>query len=342
MKRTLGHAGLWIALHAGCGASAAEPTSAVLVADPPPDSGGVPGGPSSPDFQRGIAYLEKGAYEQAREHFVKVVRERPDSSEASFYVGVVSEKLKDPAMAERSYLTALGTDPHFKEAAENLSALYLESEPPRADDAIRVLRGLGAALDDSARVLHNLALAYVAKKELPQAADAYERALTKGGADSVELLFGYATLLIDMGKKERAAEILRRAVKLEAADETAMLASLGRLFGYAGDYDGCVQAMARVIEKTPKDPEPLVRRGVCLHELKREKEAAADFTRALQADKKYVPASYYLGLSLVAQGKPRSGALHLERAWMADKTSELGKKAKAKLDETMKAIAKQK
>ncbi len=112
----------------------------MLTADPPAaTTAAADDGAAQTEVERGVAYVKnekfaeaEGAFQEGPRHQahargVDLPRRRP-------------EKTGDRAGAEDAYKSALKLDGGFTEAAENLSALYLD-EPARPDEAIAVLQG---------------------------------------------------------------------------------------------------------------------------------------------------------------------------------------------------------
>ncbi len=330
----------WVGLFLLARCGGAQPHAGPeLSADPPVAAPGAQG-PSptwNTDIQRGVAYLQNGKAEEAKPYFEKVLRDRPDSAEASYYLGVAQETLGDRSAAERSYLTALRVDPHFVDAAQNLAALYLE-DPKRPADAVRVLKGLGTSIEGHPKVFQILGMAQEATGDDASAIKSYEKALALEDASDVHFALG--TLLVKVKEKDKAAEHFKKVLAGAKQDDKELLASLGRQLGYAGAYAECVTALDRAIALVHKDPELLVRRGTCKHELKKEADAQADYNRAIEVQKNFAPAYYYLGLSYLSMHKPRTAAFYLNKAVEFAGSTELAPKAKEKLGQAQKEAKK--
>jgi Tfp pilus assembly protein PilF len=306
------------------------PQEPVLTADPP--VGGAEGLSSSTantELQRAIAYIKNAKYDEAKTHLETALAEKPDHAEANYYMGVATEMLGDKKAAEGFYKKAIAGDPALLDAATNLAAIYLD-EPARPDEAIPVLKKALEKVPDDPALNQNLGYAYGLKKDIPNASKAYELALTKG--DSPQLRFAYGALLFDANEMPRAAEQLKKALD-GTKDDPPMLVTLGRMLGKAGAYADCVRAFDAAL-KSKTDPEWLVRRGTCKHELKDEPAARADYEAATKADPKFVAGYYYLGMSYSLDKKYTVQAVAaLEKAATLGEGTELGKNAKEKLKE---------
>lgn len=326
---SLGLAALALSI-AAC--SEPPPKPPVLTADPPLESAADDGAVQT-ELERGIAYVKNEKFAEAKEHFRKAIAIKQTPT-AWTYLGVTSERTGDRPGAEAAYKSALKLDPGFAEAAQNLSALYLD-EPPRPDDAIAVLKAALAKTKDkdSAKLLQNLAYAHGLKGDLDAADKAYEAALAKG--EDAQIRFAWGALLHEKKQDARAIEQLKKAVD-SAKDDTALLVSAGRLLGASKAYGDCVKAFDRAISVKATDPEWYVRRGTCKHELKDENGAQKDYEAAVKADPKFAAAHYYLGLSLLSQKKRLFAGIELEKARKLGDGTPIAKAAAAKLAELNK------
>lgn len=308
------------------------PEEPVLTADPP--VGGAEGlaqGTANTELQRAIAYIKNSKFEDAKKHLEVALTEKPDHAEANFYMGVATEMLGDKKAAEGFYKKAIDKDPALLDAATNLAALYLE-DPARPDEAIPVLsKALEKAPDDPS-LNQNLAIAYGLKKDYANAAKAYDKALSKG--ENAQMRFEYGALMFEANEMPKAAEQLGKAIPGIKDAQTLVL--MARMLGRAEAYADCVRAFDAAIA-TKNEPEWLVRRGACKHELKDEAGARADYEAATKADPKFVAGYYYLGMSYAMDKKSRASAIQaLQTAAKLGEGTELGKKAKEKLKEVSK------
>lgn len=309
-----------------------EPAPPVLTADPPVGGAeGLSSGTASTELQRAIAYIKNEKYEEAKTHLGKALAEKPDHAEANYYMGLSVDMLGDKKAAEVFYKKALATDPSMIEAATNLAAMYLE-DPARPDEAIAVLSKAVEKVPDDVGLNQNLGYAYGLKKDFANAGKAYEAALAKG--ENKDIRFAYGVLLFESDQMPKAAEQLKKAA--EATKDAPTLVTIGRMLGKAGAYAECVRAFDEAI-KIKVDPEWLVRRGTCKHEINDEAGARSDFEAAIKADPKFATAHYYLGMSLSLEKKSRVSAMAaLEKAAKLGEGTEIGTKAKAKLKEMAK------
>ncbi len=316
-----------LALLAAC-STTPPPEDDPLRADPPlvePDPATKKG---NPELDRGVAYVKNGKFAEALPHLKAALEVEPKNALALATLGLVTEQTGgDRKEAERLYKEALAIDPQLPDAAQNLAAMYLE-DPARPDDAIPLLTSALKVNVGDPTLLANLGYAHTLKKEYDAAEKAYASSLAKKDDTQTRLALGL--MLVEAKKGEAAVPHLLKVAE-SVKDDAPMLFTLGRnlLFGKA--WADCVKVLDRGLA-IKQHPEALARRGMCKHELKLEKEASKDFEAATKLDPKYQAAFFYLGQSLLLQKNKPGAKVAFRKAYEIDKTSDIGKSAKAKLD----------
>jgi tetratricopeptide (TPR) repeat protein len=321
-----------VVLAVGC-SPAPEPKDPILTADPPVGGAeGLSSGAANTEVQRAIAYIKNQKFDEAKKHLEAALAEKPDDTQANFYMGVTAEGLGDKKGAEGYYKKALASDPSLTDAALNLTAMYLDEETPRADEAIGILTKAVAKVPDDPALNQQLGIAYGFKKDFANAAKAYDAALAKG--ENAQMRYEYGALMFTANDMPKAAEQLKKSI--DGIKDGPTLVKIGRMLGRAGDYASCVRAFDSAIKIKP-EAELYVRRGMCKHELKDETAARADYEEASKVDPKFAGAYYYLGVSYLLDSKMRPAAITaLEKAAKVGEGTDMGKLAKEKLKELAK------
>ena len=299
----------------------------MLIADPPPSDGGIPGAGQA-DLDRGMAYVDRGSWSEAVPYLERAVRSRKDDPRAWYFLGLCRERGGDLSSAERNYKRALELDGGMVAAAVALSAIYLDESQEggaRANDAVEVLARAAHASPGDADLHENLALAYRLIGEFPKAEEHYRKALK--AEPNPRRHFAYGDMLFQQKRFEEAAAHLRSA--LPAFDDDApTLAGIAQMLAQGKSYAGCVKAFDRAIELKSDEPEWFMRRGLCRHELKNEAGARADFEKVLELDPKSAAAHYHLGMSWKGEHRILKAGLAFEKAMKLDRNGPWGKKAK--------------
>ncbi len=258
----------------------------------------APPASDSPDVVRGVSLFEKNDLEGASAAFGAAIKANPKDAVAHFNLGLTLEAMKKLGPAEQAYKEALRLRPDFADVALALSTLYLNGEPPRADEGATVAR---AAIEKHPEVggLHfNLAVALATKGDQPGATKEFEDALGRTPNDA-NARFTYGHWLGVWGAKDKAVEQLKLALK---STDVGVLAAVGHEMLLLRDAAGCVAAYDKAI--AAKDMAELrTERALCKLATKDEDGALADLKAAVAADAKYPLAHYWLAMRLAAAGK---------------------------------------
>lgn len=276
-------------------------------------------------FDAGVSAIGAGDFESARKTFSEIVGEQPDDAQARFYLGVAQQNLGHNQEAIVSYEKALDLDPKLTEASINLTAALLD-----AGEAARALPVIERALGSNpghAGLLYNRALALRAAGQDSAAVAAYRDALAADPANA-EVKYGYAEALVAAGSTSEAQKQLEQ---LRQSDSVEVLASTARLLGRLKQFDSCIKALTRALERQAS-AELYVARGLCQHGKKNDAAAFEDFQRGVQQDAGYAPAHYYSGMHLKLQGKKAEARAALTRAAEIAGDEGVGKAAKRALE----------
>lgn len=90
------------------------------------------------NLELGIGYLRQGNYQLARDKLNKSLEQNPDSATARVALGLVYERLEDPAGAEKQYRKAVDMERDDPDAL-NALAVFLCSQPkPDVEEALHL------------------------------------------------------------------------------------------------------------------------------------------------------------------------------------------------------------
>ena len=118
---------------------------------------------------KGTAAVKAGDWTGARAAFEAAIKKNPKQADAHYYLGLVMDKTGDRPAAEKSYKTALELQPDLQEAAENLTAIYVEGQ--KFDEAIAVAKKALARNAKNAEMQLNLAVALSGKGDVDGASE---------------------------------------------------------------------------------------------------------------------------------------------------------------------------
>jgi tetratricopeptide (TPR) repeat protein len=316
----------------GCGGGQAKPKEAAPAASTPVALAPADASPKAgADVERAVAAIKMNDFASAKAALDKALQSNPTNGTALYYMGVCLENTGDKKGAEARYKAAVEIAPEIAEAAVNLGALYLDAN--RYDDAIAVSEKALAKRTEDPDLHANIAVALRGKGDKQGAALHYDRAIRIVG-DNANLRFGFGSLLLEMGDKDKAAVQLKAALA-HAGTDRALCASIGRALGAAGAFADCIAAFDHAIQQGD-DAELRVQRGLCRHGLKDEAGAKADFESAAKQNPKFPQAHYYLGEALLALGDAAQAAKEFDAAVAAAPDGKLAKRAREQAEAARK------
>ncbi|MCA9620623.1 MAG: tetratricopeptide repeat protein [Myxococcales bacterium] len=316
------------------GCATAQPAPPSLVADPPLTDDGRAPGAGQADLDRGIAYIEKEAWDKALPYLDAALEAKPDNAEAHYYRALAQARLGNAEAAETGFEKAIELNPELTLARAHLGELYLTSQPPRAQKAIEVLTPAVEAEPKAADLHQLLGFAYRMEKNYKEASKHYQASLA--AEDNADVRFDFADMLFEAGELDEAAAQMRLVLPKFKTDK-AIVAQLAHRFAKAKAYDDCVEAFTVAIGLDQKEPGFFLHRGLCQHSLQKEEKARVDYKKAIDLDAKFQPGWYYMGMSWLGDNKRTQALDAFEKAWRIDKESAIGKAAKEKLDEVRKS-----
>ncbi|MCG8449139.1 MAG: tetratricopeptide repeat protein [Pirellulales bacterium] len=186
----------------------------------------VPQAPS-PYQNRGEIYRQQGLFEKAVEQFSKVLELQPGvlltlihRSEAYLYAGKPELALADIELVlekRQALPPATGIAAH-RIRADALSRL------DRLDEAIAEIERLAEAIPDESELFMQLALYYLADRQLEKAVEAYSGVLAIE-KDNFDALRSRGDLYLNIGKHEEAITDFEQAIKIQPED-TGLLNNL--------------------------------------------------------------------------------------------------------------------
>ncbi len=197
------------------------------------------------DFTYGVAFFQRGYFDQATESFKQVIAARPDDPEAYYNLGTLY--LRRNALEDaRGYLEqTVKLRPNYPEAWNNLG--MIAAQEGHADQAVEDFRQSLRLRPDYAVALVNLGNVYRRQKSFAEAGKLLARALEIQPSDP-EVNYSLGMLYAQQEQIPRAEQYLEQAVNLRPGYGDA-LNNLGVLFVREQRYpeakakfEACIQA----------------------------------------------------------------------------------------------------
>jgi tetratricopeptide (TPR) repeat protein len=280
---------------------------------------------SSEDVTRGTAAIKAGDWAGARTAFEAAIKKNPKQADAHYYLGLAMDKAGDKPGAEKSYKTALDLQPDLQEAAENLTAIYVEGQ--KFDEAIAVARKALVKNARNAGMQLNLAFALSGKGDVEGASKAFEDAVRLAPNDA-QFYLAYAQHLGAAKKADEAIAKLKQAQRV-AGEDAALLGTIGYEFKTLRALPECIAAFDKAI--VAKDNADFrTNRAQCKYVAKDKAGAMADLQAAIAKEPGFAPAHYWLGSWLHEDGKFAEAAAEYDAYLKAAPKGPMAKAAEAK------------
>lgn len=282
--------------------------------------------------------IEQGQYDAAKKEIDARIAKEPNNAEAWAYKGIVSEKLGDLPAAEGAYRKALELNPALAAAAENLSAIYIDTK--KYAQAVAIGEAIVAKQKETGAVLLNLAIAHAELGNGDKATLHFTSAKAKSPNDAYAA-FTYGHWLGAWKKSDEAKAELSRAATLTKNDVEGrpMLASIGHEYRGIGAFQECEGAFTRAIGVKDAD-ELRTERGLCLLGLNQGDKALEDLEAAVALDPNFTVAHYYLGGRYASLGKLQRGIDSYTRFIELSKDAGMKKEAAARIEKLKSALKK--
>jgi len=322
-----------------CGGTPPPPPDSALVADPPPSDGGAPG-EGVGELDRGIAYIEQGAWEEAQDHFKKAIEKMPGQGEPRYYLALTHLQLGDAAAAEDGFKKAIELDPKLYLARAQLGALYANGETPRCTEALEVLvpalESIPATDEDKTLKADSEGIAgycYWQTKDYAASQKHYEASLAAEDLPNTRLALG--SMLMEADKPKVAVPHFE-AYAESLGDDPKQLAQMGRTFSKAGAPGKCIEMLDRAVELDADAKMPLLMRGQCKIQNDDLKGAREDFLKAIEKDNRFQEAYFYMGVAWLESKNRLKSAEAFQQVVRIDKKTKVGQAAQKRLEEIAK------
>ncbi len=232
------------------------------------------------------------------------------SVDQTYELAVLLEKVHLFMEATRRFETVVAARPGAWEYKYDLSIACLNANHP--DKAISVLEPLAIERPENAAVLSLLGSAYEAANQLPQALDAYQRAVS-ADPQNPDRYLDYTRLLMDLDRNDEATRIVEEGIQ-GAQDAYALDIRLGVLQMKKGKYDDARTSFNHAIELHPQILIGYIALTKTYMQQGRNAEAFDTLTGAREKLPQDATLEYYYGLVALRLGKDAQALIALMNA----------------------------
>ncbi len=280
---------------------------------------------TSDDVTKGTAAVKAGDWNGARAAFEAAIKKNPKQADAHYYLGLVMDKTGDRAAAEKLYKEALTLQPDLQEAAENLTAIYVETQ--KFDEAIVIAKKSLARNAKNSEMQLNLAIALSGKGDVDGATKAFDEAV-KLAPNDARFYLAYAQHLTAAKKNDEAVAKLKQAQRV-AGDDPALLGTIGFELRTARAVPECIAAFDKAIS-LKDNADFRTNRAMCKLAAKDKPGALTDLQAATAKEPSFAPAHYWLASILHDDGKFPEAVAEYDAYLKAAPKGPMAKAAEAK------------
>lgn len=196
------------------------------------------------------------------------------------------------AEAVRRFQDAVEMQPASWECKYNLAIAWLDAG--NADKAISVLEPLAIEQPENATVLSLLGSAYESLEQLPQALDAYQKAV-RADPQNPDRYLDYTRLLMDLDRTDEATKVVEEGIE-GTQDAYALDIRLGVLQVKRGKYDDAREAFNLAVALHPDIVMGYVALAQTYMQQGRDQDALGPLNRARKKLPQDATLEYYVGL----------------------------------------------
>ncbi len=260
-------------------------------------------------YDRGLARLGAGDWEEAVSEFDRALAFQPGYGSAYTNRGIALQKAGFPERAARSYRQAIQIDPGSLPPRKNLADLLLEKG--QTDEAFALYREALEAGPEYTGVAVDLARGLAREGRGEEAAAVY-REILRQRPDSYAARLGLGNLLLESGNPAGAREEYRAAVEINPHSVLARY-NLANVLIAEGQIEEGIAEYREVLRRDPAHRDGHNNLGIQLAARGELAEALRHFSAAIASDPAD-PAGYYnRGVALIKLGRPGEAVADLEK-----------------------------
>jgi protein O-GlcNAc transferase len=224
-----------------------------------------------------ISHHQKGNLAQAAKLYSRILRSKPDESNALKFLGILEFQCGHLAKAEELFAASIKSNPHSADCHYYLGRLcLLKSDSDRARHHFESTVGLESGRADA---LTCLGVLLHKRNNLPEALDYFHRAVI-ADPRAIEALLGKGKCLIDLGRHSEAVLVFDRVISIDPKLADGWLGR-GNALRRLKFHDAAIAAYQEALSIDPRLVQAWIARGNVLMDLQRYDDALAAYDEAL-------------------------------------------------------------
>jgi protein O-GlcNAc transferase len=256
---------------------------------------------ASPELlQLAAEHRRAGRLAQAKEIYQNVLVQEPSHAVALFFLGVISQQLRETDAAINFLRRAVDAKPDFAEAQCNLGALLAALN--RSDEAITPLRAAVQYQPANVDALFNLAAALGDCERYDEAIVVFQR-LIDIRENFADAHYELGNMLVNTSRVDEAIQAYERAITLDPTLADAFC-NLGAALCERGEYSRAIAMANRVISLFPEKAVAYSNLAEALRHTGRYDEAIAACSRAIKISPNFFDSYVNLAAIFIDQRRP--------------------------------------
>ena len=207
-----------------------------------------------------------------------------------------------------------------EEYDERAHALYNEGQ---YDEALHLLREGLTAYPNAVELHVGVGYARLARDEFAWARRSFEEALILD-PEHEDALAGLGEVLLKFGQADAAMRAFERTITLGYDDDVDLMLQIGRALFREGFVESALSYFERSVLNAPESAEAIACVGYAQHRLGQDSEAIVSLRRALALDADFAEARVYLANLLYDTGELEAALAEYEKTTPEDHWDELG------------------
>ncbi len=250
-------------------------------------------------YEKGIAYLQKGMYLKASNHFKKSIEISESSSEAHYHLAYCYQFLKKYELAIEEYQKTLETNPLKKDAINNSGVIF--TNQGKFEEAEKCFKLVLKFYPDCIDTLINFGNLKFKLNEFENAIELYSKALVPDVNNPV-VYFNIGNCYLETKNFEKAIQNYETTLVLEPQHQGA-INNLGLAYYKLKKLDISLQHFNKALELFPEHAICYLNIGNIYRDLKKYDLALLNYNKALEKDPGIKLANVYIADVLCDTGK---------------------------------------
>jgi predicted O-linked N-acetylglucosamine transferase (SPINDLY family) len=247
------------------------------------------------NFQTASSFHQKGQLEQARAHYLEVLKTQPNHSNSLYFLGIINCQTGNFQDAVGLIEKAISIDPQNEVFHVNLAALFTELKKPNL-----ALESYNKAIElnpNNADYHYNRAIVLQNLKKFELALDAYDKAIALNSYDA-DCHYNRGNVLRELKQPDVALLSYKKSIQINHNHLESYI-NIANILTELKQFDLAISHYNKAIQLKPNCAETYYNMGNALFEIRNISAAINSYHKAIKLNPNYVEAYFNLGNSLI-------------------------------------------